>query len=139
MIKSEAGQNYEQYINASYLRKNIQLDYSKLQGYYIWYRGRIPGQLLTGGYLARLNLGEENKGDEIITVSDNYSNYDYGLMVGYQLTIFLQDKIIVRPGFRLSYNLVNVFRGDELTPGYLKDTRNFAAGFKISLSYRFSN
>ena len=139
MIKSEAGQNYEQYINASYLRRDIQLDYSKLQGYYIWYRGRIPGQLLTGGYLARLNLGEESLRDETITISDNYRNYDYGLMVGYQLTLFLQNKIIVRPGFRLNYNLVNVFRGDELTPGYLKDTRNFAAGFMISLSYRFSN
>jgi hypothetical protein len=139
MIKSEAGQNYEQYINASYLRRNIQLNYSKLQGYYIWNRGRIPGQLLTGGYLARLYLGEESRGEEIITISDNYSNYDYGLMVGYQLNIFLQNKLIVRPGFSLNYNLVNIFRGDELTPGYLKDTRNVAAGFKVSLSYRFSN
>jgi hypothetical protein len=139
MIKSEAGQNYQQYINASYLRRNIQLNYSKLQGYYIWNRGRIPGQLLTGVYLARLNSGEERQGDEIITIRDNYSNYDYGLMVGYQLSIFLHNKIIVRPGFRLNYNLVNIFRGDELTPGYLKDTRNVAAGFKISLSYRFSN
>lgn len=137
MIKSEAGQNYQQYINASYLRRNIQLNYSKLQGYYIWNRGRIPGQLLTGGYLARLNLGEESRGEEIITISDNYSNYDYGLMVGYQLTIFLQNRIIVRPGFRLNYNLVNIFRGDELTPGYLKDTRNVSAGFKISMAYRF--
>jgi hypothetical protein len=136
MIKSEAGQNYEQYINASYLRRNIQLNYSKIQGYYIWNRGRIPGQLLTGGYLAMLNLGEESRGEQIITISDNYSNYDYGLMVGYQLTIFLQDRLIVRPGFRLNYNLVNIFRGDELTPGYLKDTRNVAAGFKISLAYR---
>lgn len=139
MIKSEAGQNYEQYINASYLRRNIQLNYSKLQGYYIWNRGRIPGQLLTGGYLAMLNLGEERRGEEIITISDNYSNYDYGLMLGYQLSIFLQDKLIVRPGLRLNYNLVNIFRGDELTPGYLKDTRNVAAGFEISVSYRFSD
>jgi hypothetical protein len=136
IIKSEAGQNYQQYINASYLRRNIQLNYSKLQGYYLWNRGRIPGQLLTGAYLARLNLGEESRGEEIITISDNYSNYDYGLMVGYQLTIFLQNRIIVRPGFRLNYNLINIFQGDELTPGYLKDTRNVAAGFKISLAYR---
>jgi hypothetical protein len=139
IIKSEAGQNYQQYINASYLKRNIQLNYSKLQGYYIWNRRIIPGQLLTGGYLARLNLGEESRGEEVITISDNYSNYDYGLLVGYQLSIFLQNKLIVRPGLRLNYNLVNIFQGDELTPGYLKDTRNLAAGFKISVSYRFSD
>jgi hypothetical protein len=136
--KSEAGQKYQQYINASYVDRNIQLDYLKLQAFYIWESNRLPGQAIVGGYFARLTMAEEYQDKTRFRVEDRYSDLDYGLLAGYQLNIAFSNRIILKPGFRASYNLVNIFEGDDITPSHFKRTKNFSASFNVSLSYRFS-
>ena len=42
--RSETGQNYQQYINANYVNRNITLNYLKLQAFYIREHKIIPGR-----------------------------------------------------------------------------------------------
>ena len=137
--KSEAGQDYQQYINASYVDRNINLDYLKFQAFYLWENRRVPGQAIVGGYFARLTMAEEQQAKIRFSVDNSYSNLDYGLLAGYQFNIDLNNRIIIKPGFRMNYNLVNIFEGDDITPSHFKRTKNFAASFNMTLSYKFFN
>lgn len=137
--KSETGQNYQQYINANFVDRQINLNYRKFQAFYIRDNNKIPGQVLLGGYIAKLTLAREMQGNTMFSVNDNYHNLDYGLLAGYQLNIALRNKIIIKPGIRVNYNLMNIFEGDDVIPAYLKKTRKLAASFNTFLSYRFSN
>ena len=136
LLKSETGQNYQQYINANFVDRRINLDYLKLQTYYFWGNDRFPGQAIVGGYFARLTMAEEQQAKTKYSVEDSYSDLDYGLLAGYQFNIALKNKIIFKPGLRVSYDLVNIFEGDGITPSHLNRTKNIAASFNISLSYR---
>jgi hypothetical protein len=133
--KSEAGQKYQQYINASYVERNILLDYLKLQAFYIWEHDGFPGQAIFGGYVGRLTAAEELVDKTRLNVGDSYSNLDFGLLAGYQLNFALKNRFMVKPGLRVSYNLVNIFEGNDITPSYYKRTNNLSASFNISLSY----
>jgi len=137
--KSEAGQDYKQYINASYTQRNINLDYLKFQAFYLWdINKRIPGQIIVGGYFARLRMAIEQQDNVRLNVYENYCDLDYGILSGYQFNVPLGKRVILKPSLRFSYNLLNIFEGDDITPSYFKRTKNFSAGFNISLSYRFS-
>jgi hypothetical protein len=135
--KSEAGQDYHQYINASYVERNINLDYLKLQAFYLWENQSIRGQAIFGGYLARLTMAEEQQAKIRFSVDKSYNNLDYGLLAGYQFNISLRNRLVIKPGVRVNYNLVNIFEGDDITPSHFKRTKNFAASFNTTLSYRF--
>lgn len=137
--RSETGQKYQQYINASFIDREINLRYMKLQSYYIYDYKNIPGQSLIGGYVARLDLGEETQGDLSFNVNQNYSDFDYGVFLGYEINIPVYNKLIITPGLRVSYNLVNIFEGDDNIPAYLKNTKNLTAGFNLAVSYRIFN
>lgn len=134
--RSGVGQRYQQYINASYMERDIDLVYLKFQAYYIWDHYKVPGQVLAGAYYARLKAGEETQGETKLNISDYYSDYDYGLLLGYQLNIHLQNRITIKPGMRLNYNFKNIFIGDDNIPSHLKNTKSLAAGFNISVAYR---
>lgn len=136
-LKSKTGQNYQQYINASFVERNINLDYLKLQGFYIRNFQKVPGEVIFGGYFASLTMAEEQREKIKINMNNNYNNHNFGLLAGYQFNIAFENNITVKPSLRLNYNLNNIFKGDDLTPGYLKNTKSFAASFNLSLSYRF--
>lgn len=138
LLKSGTGQNYQQYINASFVDRSINLDYLKLQAFYIRVNKRLPGQSIIGGYFARLTMAEEQQSRIRFSIEDSYSDMDYGLLAGYQFNIPIKNKIIFKPGVRVSYDLANIFKGDDITPSHFKKTRNLAASFNISLSYRMN-
>ena len=135
--RSEIGQNYQQYFNASFIDRRINLDYLKLQAFYLWDPGRVPGEVLLGGYYSILKTGKETRGEDSFNISQNYSDTDYGLLLGYQFKIAVQDRLIVKPGLRFNYNMRNIFEGDNFIPSHLKKTNSFAAGFNISVAYNF--
>ncbi|HCX99768.1 MAG TPA: hypothetical protein DG754_06470 [Bacteroidales bacterium] len=134
--KSETGQNYQQYINASFVDKNINLNYLKFQAFYYWDFRKIPGHAILGGYIARLAMAEEQQEKVRFSIDDSYSNLDYGLLAGYQFNIALGNRIIIKPSVRVTYNLINIFRGDDIMPSHFKKTKNLAASLNVSLSYR---
>ncbi|MDY0201967.1 MAG: hypothetical protein RBR40_13375 [Tenuifilaceae bacterium] len=135
--KSETGQNYKQYINASFVDKSINLKYSKLQTFYYWNSKKFRGQAILGGYIARLSMAEELQEKARFSVDNRYTNLDYGLVAGYQYSISLSNAIIIKPSVRVTYNLMNIFKGDDIMPSHFKKTKNLAASFNVSLSYRF--
>ncbi len=135
--RSETGQNYQQYINANYVNRNITLNYLKLQAFYIREHKIIPGMTIVGGYFAGLNMAQEIQGNDMFNINGNYRNLDYGLLIGHQFNIPIIDKLTIRPGFRFNYSFINIFKGDAIVPGHFKYTNNFAAGLNIAVSYRF--
>lgn len=134
--KSETGQNYQQYINASFVDKNINLNYLKFQAFYYWDIREIPGHAILGGYIARLAMAEEQQEKIRVSIDDSYSTLDYGLLAGYQFNIALSNRIVIKPSVRVTYNLINIFRGDDIMPSHFKKTKNLAASLNLSLSYR---
>lgn len=135
--RSEVGQNYQQYINASFIDRSVNLTYSKLQAFYHWNGKNLRGEAVFGGYLARLSMAEEIHEETRFIVDNNYTNMDYGLVAGYQYSIALGNAIVLKPGVRVNFNLINIFKGDDMMPSRFKRTNNLAASFNISLSYRF--
>ncbi|MFW5793683.1 MAG: hypothetical protein ACOCWC_05315 [Bacteroidota bacterium] len=134
--KSESGQKYQEYIDASFVEREISLNYMKLQTYYIYDYRNIPGKSLLGGYVAKLEVGEEKQGDLKFNVNQDYSNYDYGIFLAYEINIPIYNRITLTPGFRVNYSLINIFEGNENIPGYLKNTKSLTAGFNLTASYR---
>ena len=134
--RSEIGQKYQQYINASYLDRHINLDYLKFQAFYIMGHNRVPGEFLFGGYYSILKSGIETHGGTNLNVKQEYSNTDYGLLLGYQLQMDIHKRITFKPGLRLNYNMRNIFEGDNVVPSHLKKTHSFSAGFNISAAYK---
>lgn len=133
--KSESGQNYQQYLNASYVNKNIYIEYLKLQTFYSWENKFIPGQVLLGGYVARLSKAEEQIAEAKFNTDNRYNDYDYGLLAGYQIEIPLMKRVRFKPSIRFNYNLINIFESDNITLSSFKDTRNLGASFNVLLSY----
>lgn len=133
---SEVGQKYQQYINASYMDRNIDLDYLKFQTFYIWDQNNIPGEVLLGGYYSILKAVKETQGGVSFNVKKNYSNFDYGLLFGYQLEMDIYNRLTLKPGLRFNYNMRNIFEGDNIVPAYMKKTNSFSAGFNLSVTYK---
>lgn len=136
--RSGTGQNYQQYINASYVDRSIKLDYLKLQAYYIWDHRSIPGQIIIGGYTAKLNLAEDTQGEVTFNVSDKYRNSDYGLLLGYQYDLPLSNRISISPGFRVNCDFINIYEENGWAFNPFKKTNNLAACINISISYRLN-
>ena len=137
--KSRVGQHYQQYINANFIDRSIELSYLKLQAFYLLGRDGAPGQILVGGYFGKLTLAEEKQEKTTFSITSNYRDLDYGILAGGQYNFTISNRITVKPGLRASYNLVNIFGGDDLIPSHLKKTKNLVASVNISISYRFLN
>ena len=137
LLMSETGQNYQQYINASYVNRKITLNYFKLQAWYMWKHRKIPGSTIAGVYFARLGMAEEIQGDLKFSVRDDYRNHDYGLVLGYRLDVPLFNNIVMYPGIRFNYNLMNIFEGHDGTANIFKTTNNFTAGVNVAFTYGF--
>ena len=133
--RSEIGQNYQQYINASYIDRKINLDYLKFQTFYLWDPRRVAGEFLLGGYYSILKTGKETRGEDTFNIRQDYSDTDYGVLLGYQLNINVQDRLVVKPGLRFNYNMRNIFEGDNIVPSHLKKTNSISAGFNIAVAY----
>ena len=136
--RSGTGQKYQQYINASYVDRSIKLDYLKLQAYYIWDHRSIPGQIIIGGYTAKLNMAEDTQGEVTFNVSDKYRNSDYGLLLGYQFDLPLNNRISISPGFRVNCDFINIYEENGWAFNPFKKTNNLAACINISISYRLN-
>ncbi len=132
---SGAGQNYQQYIDASFVDRKIALNYFKLQAFYLWNHRKIPGSTIFGGYYARLGMAEEIQGGQKFRVTDDYRDHDYGLVLGHQLNIPLVNSIVITPGIRINYNLMNIFEGHPGAVNIFKSTNNFSAGLNLAVSY----
>ena len=136
--RSETGQNYQQYINASYVDRSIRLNYFKLQAYYIWNHRDIPGQTIVGAYVGKLKMAEDIQGMVTINVEDKFRNSRFGLLLGYQLNIPLKNKIFISPGLRVTYDPTNAYEINSADSNPFKKTNQLAACINIGVSYKFA-
>jgi hypothetical protein len=136
--RSETGQNYQQYINASYVDRSIRLNYFKLQAYYIWDHRNIPGQTIAGAYVGKLKMAEDVQGMVTINVEDKFRNSRLGLLLGYQFNIPLKNKIFISPGLRVTYDPTNAYERNSADSNPFKKTSQLAACINIGVSYKFA-
>lgn len=140
-LLAQNNQNYNEYLNGSYVSSNMKFNYSQLAlslRYNINSSKFMEGEhgLNFGPYLAYLHSATQNYDNETITISGNYHDIDYGLLLGYEYVFPLYEQLGLGTGFRAYYGLSNIYAGNESIPGYLNITNNASVNITLSLKYR---
>ncbi|HKL68019.1 MAG TPA: porin family protein [Bacteroidales bacterium] len=140
-LLAQNNQDYNEYLNGSYVSSNMKFNYSQLAlslRYNINSSKFMEGEhgLNFGPYLAYLHSATQNYDNETITISGNYHDIDYGLLLGYEYVFPLYEQLGLGTGFRAYYGLSNIYAGNESIPGYLNITNNASVNITLSLKYR---
>lgn len=137
MVLSESRQNYLEYLSGQYLTTSLQLDYSSLSLMLSIRPGRAgsPHSIHLGAYAGTLIQAREVAGQNNLTVRDEYSNTDFGLVGGYEYFIPLTGNLFLGTGLYAKYGLTNAFSGNQQIPDYLNRTHNAAFIFSLSFNY----
>jgi len=140
LFTSNYAQNYQEYLGGHYITSSINVDYSKLNLLFAlrvsregnW---RTSTELLLGPSLGILKSATESiEGDEV-TLTDNYENFLFGLTGGIQKYLFLNPKLEVFGGIRLSYGITNIYKGTGVIPASFRITHPAAISFSFGLRY----
>ena len=127
-------QQYNEYINGKYVTNEFEINYYTftLQGKY-----RFPAKhtLALGGYFGLTNTAKQYVDNEVVLVDDEYSDFDYGLIIGYEYPISLGRRFTFSPGVFAKVGLNNIFAGNEFVPYYLNKTQNASFNLSLSLAY----
>lgn len=141
-MKSGMKQHYKTYLEGQYTEKDIRLDYRKLA---VAYQHNIMSNIplmetsftVNGGvYYAWLKKGTSSYNGVINTVTDNFANNDFGILVqaGQEVT---KGSFVLSYGFNLERGLKNIFAGDGKTPADFDVTTAFSIGGYLSTRYKF--
>ncbi|MGC9471901.1 MAG: outer membrane beta-barrel protein [Bacteroidales bacterium] len=140
----QGGQSYRRYIHGHYLKKSIHLQYFTLQTLLLKHQPGtntvLPGRgsLLMGLYGSFLyEAREEVERYPATDLHSVYRNFDCGIILGYEHPFNLSQKVELNPGIRIHYGIPNVFRGNDIIPGYLLRTNRASFRFQLGFSYRF--
>lgn len=140
-IHSAIHQHYNLYQEGKYLSKDIDLEFYKFGLLYqrnVLQHGRlIPSNytMKIGGYLAYLKEKSKIIDGRIVSVSDDYDDFDYGFKIaaGQEKTF---NRIILGYGIVSEIGVHNIFSGNEKTPSDFDLTRNRSIGAYLSLRYK---
>lgn len=134
---SQSKQTYSEYIHGSYVNTSIELDYYTFSAM-LKYRVAAAGQnhsLIGGIYLGNMKNAKQLIGNIENNVDYSYSNWDYGLLLGYGYPISISENLVLTPGVNTRVGLINIFSGDDQIPSYLNRTQNLSLNFSLSVSY----
>lgn len=139
---SQTGQRYKEYINALYQDKSIQLQYNKVQVLYrrsILNSGRFMSTYGLGGiFLSRLQSARETIGGDYQLITNEFSNYDYGLTLGIESELRINPRLYAVPGIRARYSTHNISRDNNASaPRFNTPTYSAAIGASFALKYKF--
>jgi hypothetical protein len=136
-IVSQSKQNYNEYLNGVYVTNNLELDYYTFtfQINYQFATKKHSHKLMLGGYTGFLHSAKQNISGETSSINNEYSNFDYGLILGYEYPISLGRGLTFSPGLSTKVGLTNVFSGNDVIPYYLNRTQNASINLTFSLSY----
>ena len=137
MVFSQSRQNYNEYISGRYTSTSLQLDYSSISLMLSLRPGKpgSPHAIQFGAYAGSLIQAREVKGQNMLTVREDYSRADMGLIGGYEFSFPVSENIFLGTGFYAKYGLTNAFSGNQQIPDYLNRTHNAAFIFSISVNY----
>lgn len=129
LLVSPTRQDYNQYLNARYVARRIDLQYQRLQLYYLQPL-TARSQLLLGTYVARLGGAAETVGDMTYSRTQEFRRLDYGLVAGFQQQYPLWRRWSVQVGAQAVLGLPNIYKGSAAVPANLNRTRE--ASFNIT-------
>lgn len=142
IVHSRIAQDYGLYNEGKYLRKKIELNYSKLTLAYqrnaFNTRGRYPSHLTmrAGLYFGALTNHSELYNAQITASNDNYKKFDFGVKIGLGQEVVL-NRFVIGYGLNSEYGFINIFNGnDKISPDF-NVTKLFTAGGYINLMYKF--
>ncbi|WP_375578992.1 hypothetical protein ABWH96_18545 [Marivirga tractuosa] len=126
-------QNYFQYYNANYSRKEFIITYQSFSIDLLQPLFSTNNYLIFGFQLAKIGSVEETLAGNFSDLSNNYSDWNYGVDLGLQKKFKLHPKLSFQPALRFHYGLNNIFVGNEFVPREFDYTRPAS----ISLDFRF--
>lgn len=135
---SEISQRYQEYIDALYQTKDVQLTYMKYQ---LSYRTKIfsvrsqPVYGLGGLHFSKLNNAHTVIGTSDELVTQQYASWDYGILGGLEIEIKLNPALTLVPGVRSSYGIKNIFTGTPNFPAEFNKTHTSSLGFSLTLKH----
>lgn len=142
-VYSQLEQSYNEYLHGEYVSNQIELNYIMLNVLLKYqFRGFnfVQGKnyLYLGPYFSYLNTAEQTIENATEDVKNYYSNYDYGIIAGYEHEWFLSGNIGIGTGLRVNYGLTNIFSGTEVIPAHFYETHNLSFSFTLAIKYQIN-
>lgn len=131
---SQNRQQYNEYINGKYVFNSLELDYYTFS-MQSKYKVKLRHSLFAGGYLGLMKTAKQNLDGAVSLVTNEYSKLDYGIILGYEYSIPLGNRLVFSPGAFAKVGLNNVFTGNEYIPSFLNRTQVASLSVSFSLSY----
>ncbi len=131
---SQNRQQYNEYINGKYVYNSLELDYYTLA---IQSKCKFKQRhsIYAGGYLGLMKTAKQNVDWAVSIITNEYSNLDYGVILGYEYSIPLGNRLTFSPGAFAKVGLNNVFTGNEHMPSFLNRTQIVSLNISFALSY----
>ncbi|NOQ25462.1 MAG: hypothetical protein GQ564_08885 [Bacteroidales bacterium] len=139
-ILAQNTQDYNEYINGHYISNTMKFNYTQtaLSVRYNYLSKRfLKGEhgINIGSYFGYLHNAYQIIDDEVISLTDNYTSYDFGIFVAYEYIIPISRKLGLGTGVKAYYGLQNIYSGDEFIPSYMNNTNNASINISFSLKY----
>jgi hypothetical protein len=141
-LYSGAGQEYQGFYDGKYGRKKITLRYSTIdisvkysramKGFFI---GPASMNFVAGNYVSILNNASLKKISYVSNIGSQYQKYDFGLRLGTEIEMHLNDHLSVAPGLFVSLGIPNIYKGTVNIPGYFRKTHNGSEGIRLAIYY----
>ncbi|MFO8234841.1 MAG: hypothetical protein R6U04_05510 [Bacteroidales bacterium] len=141
LLNNSNGQNYKEYLNGKFITNQINLNYSSIQlaGRYKFIKeGKnipVSHNLVFGTYGSYLQNANQHINDEQQNIRASYKNYDFGLLVGYEIDSRISQNLIFSSGVRLDPGLINIYSGSEELPSEFNKTYTTSLSLQLSLKY----
>ncbi len=139
-ILAQNTQDYNEYMNGHYISNTMKFNYSQtaLSMRYNYLSKRfLKGEhgINFGPYLGYLHNAYQIIDDEVISLTNNYTTYDFGIFVAYEYLIPISGKLGFGTGVKAYYGLQNIYSGDEFIPSNMNITNNASINISFSLKY----
>lgn len=140
-ILAQNTQDYNEYINGHYISNTMKFNYSQTAlsvRYNYLSKCFLKGEhgINLGSYLGYLHNAYQIIDGEVISLTDNYTSYDFGIFVAYEYIIPISMKLGFGTGVKAYYGLQNIYSGDEFIPSNMNITNNASVNISFSLKYK---
>lgn len=143
ILNDNRGQIYREYLNGQLVTNKYNLKYSSfsIKGRYkiISKTLNLPvsHNLTFGTYMGYLNNASQIIESESNNIKPDYRNYDFGLLIGYEIDSQILPNYTLSTGVQIDPGLINIYRGTEELPASFNKTYNASIGVSISIKRNF--
>src|SRR6056297_978996 len=140
-VMTQNKQDYNEYLNGQYISNEMKFNYSQM-GFslrYIALSNRyMKGEhnIYAGGYWGYLHSAYQIIDDEMVNITNDYTQSDFGVFLGYEYIFPLYKNLGFGTGVKATYGLNNIYSGNQYIPSYLNKTHNASLNITFSLKYR---